>query len=271
MSGGAAELLLLVAAGLGAGFVGSVAGLASLVSYPALLAAGLPPLAANVTNTVGLLASSAGSAAASRPELRGQGRRVAALCAQTGLGGALGAALLLLTGEGVFEAVVPVLVGLGAVLLLARDRLRAWSRHRALRRAARAVDGGPDDPAPGVVWSGRRRWADRAVVVAVGVYGGYFGAAAGIILLAVLSLRTTEPLAVTNAVKNLGLGASNGVAAVAYVVLAPVHWPAAACLAAGVLVGSWLGPPLVRVLPETPLRWVVGVAGLALAAHLATS
>ncbi|MFW6773931.1 sulfite exporter TauE/SafE family protein [Nocardioides sp. CPCC 205120] len=254
------DVLLLVLAGVGAGLCGSVAGLASLVSYPALLAAGLPPLAANVSNTVGLLANGAGAGLASRRELAGQGGRVLRLCAWSALGGTVGAALLLAGGEDTFEVVVPGLVALGAVLLLARDRIRASVARRRERRLA-AGDGPPV----------RRAWAGGLLIALVGVYGGYFGAAAGIILLAVLSVQTTEAYAITNAVKNLVLCAANAVASVVYVVLAPVDWAAAASLGLGALVGGLLGPHAVRVLPETPLRWAVGLAGLALAVHLAVS
>lgn len=243
------EVAWLVLAGIGAGLCGSIAGLASLASYPALLAAGLPPLAANVTNSVALLANGVGTALGSRRELVGQGRRVAVLCGWSALGGTVGAGLLLLGGEETFEVVVPALVALGAVLLLARDRIRAW----VARRGSPVDDGTPTGGA----------------VAVVGVYGGYFGAASGIIMLAVLSLRTREPFPVTNAVKNLATSAANAVAAVVYAVVAPVDWGAAACVAAGALVGGWVGPQVVRVLPETPLRWAIGVAGLALAAHLA--
>ncbi|WP_157571880.1 sulfite exporter TauE/SafE family protein [Nocardioides alkalitolerans] len=246
------EALLLVLAGVGAGLCGSIAGLASLASYPALLAVGLPPLAANVTNSVALLANGAGTALGSRRELRGQGRRVAVLCGWSALGGTVGAGLLLLGGEETFEVVVPALVAFGAVLLLARDRIRAW----IARRGRGPLD---TDAMPG------------SQVAAVGVYGGYFGAASGIIMLAVLSVRTSEPFPVTNAVKNLATSAANAVAAVVYAVLAPVDWSAAGCVAIGALVGGWIGPQLVRVLPETPLRWGIGLAGLALAAHLALS
>ncbi|SDD30034.1 sulfite exporter TauE/SafE family protein [Nocardioides lianchengensis] len=243
----AGEAALLVLAGVGAGLTGSIAGLASLVSYPALLATGLSPLAANVTNTVALFGNSVGTTIGSRRELTGQWPRIRTLMLLCAIGGALGAVLLLVTDESVFEAVVPWLIALGSVLLLARDRLRAWS---ATRRTT--------PPA----------WRGRLVVVGVGVYGGYFGAASGIIMLAVLALRTSEPLAVTNAVKNVATSTANLVAALAYVVLAPVHWPSVAALAAGALVGGWIGPQVVRVLPERPLRWAVGVAGLGLAAAL---
>lgn len=256
MSG--AEAGLLVLAGLGAGLTGSVAGLSSLVSYPALLLAGLSPLHANVTNTVALVANSAGAAIGSRRELAGQWPRLRTLMIQCGLGGAFGAELLLTTDESTFTAIVPWLVALGAVLLLARDRVRRWSQRRR-----RAVATGDDD-LPIVVTS----WRGHLLIVVIGVYGGYFGAGSGIILLAVLALRTTEPFAVTNAVKNVATSTANVVAALAYMFVAPVAWPQAMALATGGVVGSWLGPQLVRVLPERPLRLAIGAAGLGLSAYL---
>jgi uncharacterized membrane protein YfcA len=245
--------LLLILAGVGAGLCGSVAGLASLVSYPALLAHGLPPLAANVTNTTAMFATTAGAALGSRAELHGQGRRLAGVMVVSALGGVLGAALLT-TPAPVFAAVVPWLVALGAVLLLARDRVREQAQ-RVRRRLG-----------------GSRPWLRRAwlpVIALVGLYGGYFGAGAGIIMLAVLAVRYTEPWPVTNAVKNLGTGTANMMATGVYVLAAPVDLPAAATLGVGALVGAWLGPGLVRVLPERPLRIAIGLAGLGLAAWLA--
>lgn len=242
--------LAIVLAGVGAGLAGSVAGLASVVSYPALLAAGLPPLAANVTNSVALLGNSAGAVAGSRPELRGQRGRVVDLGASALVGGVAGAALLLLGGEAAFRAVVPWLVAAGSVLLLARERLRRWARSRTA---------GPP---------GRHDGRDRLLVAAVGVYAGYFGAASGIMMLAALAARTDEPLPVTNAVKNVLTGLASGVSAVVFLVIAPVDLRLALLLGAGALVGGVFGPRLVRVLPETPLRWGIGLAGLGLAASL---
>jgi uncharacterized membrane protein YfcA len=237
--------VLLALGGVGAGLTGSMAGLASLASYPALLAAGLPPIAANVTNTVALLANTVGTAAGTREELRGQGRRLAGLSAVAALGGLAGAGLLLATPSSTFEWIVPVLIVLGAALLLLRDPLRRAAGHRTM---SRPVLGG--------------------AILLIGVYGGYFGAAAGVLMLAVLSVAADEPLPVTNAVKSVVLGASNLSAAVVYAAVAPVHWAAAAILAAGCLCGSWIGPALVRRLPERPLRAAIAVAALGLAASL---
>jgi uncharacterized membrane protein YfcA len=240
--------LLLVGAGVLAGVSGSVGGLASLASYPALLLAGLPPTAANVTNTVALVATTVGAAGGSRPELVGQGRYIWRLCVVSVLGGASGAALLLTTPAGVFETVVPWLIAGGSVLLLLGPRLR---------RAA------GEHPA-GHVGVGM-----QVAVFLIGVYSGYFGAGAGVLMLAALSAVSQQSLARTNAAKNLIMGASNAVAAGVFAFIGPVHWVAALALGAGSLVGGALGPWVVRRLPAGPLRVAIGVAGLGLAVKLA--
>ncbi|WP_433293400.1 sulfite exporter TauE/SafE family protein [Actinoplanes sp. CA-030573] len=237
--------VLLVAGGVGAGLTGSMAGLASLASYPALLAVGIPPIAANVTNTVALLSNTVGTAAGARRELRGHRRRLIRLCAVAAVGGLAGAVLLLATPTSAFEHIVPVLIALGAALLVLRDPLRRWAGHRTMSPPLLAT-----------------------AVFLIGIYGGYFGAAAGVLMLAVLSVAATEPLPVTNAVKSIALGAANLSAAVIYAVIAPVEWPAAALLAAGCLLGSWTGPALVRRTPERPLRFAIAVAALGLAIYL---
>lgn len=174
--------------------------------------------------------------------------RVLGCCAA--LGGACGAALLLTTSAKVFELIVPWLIALGSVLLLAREPIRRAADERASRK-------GPGSPAPLAV-----------AIVLVGIYGGYFGAGAGVLMLAVLSAAATEPLPVTNAVKNIATGAANVTAAVAYGFLAPVNWLAAGLLASGCLLGAWTGPAFVRRLPERPLRVLIALGGLALAVHL---
>ncbi|TCP49992.1 hypothetical protein EV191_10878 [Tamaricihabitans halophyticus] len=245
-----ASAALLVGAGLAAGLAGSMAGLASLFSYPALLAVGLPPITANVTNTVALFSTTVGAAVGSRRELKAQGRRLLRLLPLAGVGGAGGAALLLNTPAQTFELIVPWLIALGSVLLLANGPIRRAADRRAVYR-------GPPSALPLAV-----------AVFLVGIYGGYFGAGAGVLMLAVLSVSATEPLAVTNAVKNMATGAANLTAAVAYCFLVPMHWAAVGFLAAGSVVGSWLGPTIVRRLPERPLRVTIALAGLGLAVHL---
>ncbi|WAP57242.1 sulfite exporter TauE/SafE family protein [Streptomyces sp. S465] len=249
---GIGSAALLVSAGVASGLAGSIAGLASLFSYPALLAVGLSPVAANVTNTVALFSNTVGTAAGSRAELRGQRDRLLRLGVIAALGGAVGAALLLGTPSSAFEAVVPWLIALGSVLILVRDPLRRLmaSRSHPVTDTAR-----PTVPL-------------ACAVLLVGLYGGYFGAASGVLMLAVLSLSAAEPLPVTNAVKNIATGAANLTASVAYVVVAPVNWAAAVSLGLGALLGSRLGPLIVRRLPETPLRIAIALGGFGLAISL---
>ncbi|WP_432492341.1 TSUP family transporter [Kineococcus gypseus] len=241
-----ADALLLLAAGAGAGLVGSTAGLASLVSYPALLLTGLPPVVANVTNTVGLFGSTVGSTLGARPELRGQGRRLARLVPVAAAGGAAGSALLLALPADSFERVVPFLVALASVLLLLQPRVQ---RLRPGRTSARN---------PLVLLA----------LFGVGVYGGYFGAAAGVALLALTELLYDQPLARNNALKNVLLGAANAVAAVGFAFFADVAWGSALALGAGCLLGGRLGPAVVRRLDPRVLRVAIALAGLALAVRL---
>ena len=233
-----------MAAGFGGGLAGSVAGLASLVSYPALLAVGVPAISANVSNTVALVASSVGSVTGSVPELRGQRARARRLAAVAITGGATGSALLLLTPRSTFERLVPFLIAAGAVAVL----LPVRKLH-------------PVDTPPTM--------ALLAAVFGIGIYGGYFGAGAGVIMLAALMMATGETLARSNAMKNLLLGLANGVAACAFVVFGPVRWLAVLPLAAGFFIGGRLGPVVVRRVPATPIRVFISMCGIGLAVHLA--
>jgi uncharacterized membrane protein YfcA len=247
------EFGLLVLAGIGGGLTGSIAGLASLISYPALLAAGLPPVTANVTNTAALVLTGVGSVSASRPELKGQGRRLVPLALAAVLGGTAGAALLLSTPTGAFERIVPVLIGGASLAILVQ---------RSPRELAAAV--AVADP------THRRRdpWWLPLAVFAISIYGGYFGAAAGVLMLATFLLTTGEGLPRSNAMRNVILGVANTVAAVAFVLFASIAWSAALPLAIGLFLGSLLGPRIVRRAPQTALRRIIAVAGLGLAVHL---
>src|ERR1700722_10580520 len=243
-----ADLFLLLVTGVVAGIVSTVASLASVVSYPVLLALGLPPLSANVTNTVSLLFTGVGAAMGSRPELAGQGSRIRRLGLVTALGGAGGAALLLLTPARTFEAAAPILIGGASVLLLlqpVREETAPSDRERN----------------PFLI----------AALFCVAVYVGYFGAAGGVLLLVVLTAMVTEPLARTNALKNVVSGLANAVAAVAFALFGPVRWAAVLPLAAGFLIGGRIGPILVRYIPARVLRVVIGLAGVALAVKLGLS
>ena len=249
---GFVAVLLLFVAGVGAGITGSTAGLASLVSYPALLALGLPPVTANVTNTVGLIGSSIGSVSGSRVELRGQGRDIRRWLGISVVGGAVGATLLLTTPPGVFDDLVPYLVAGASVLLLASPKLRAIRSGRAENAAGQQHSG---------------------LTIPIGLfftclYGGYFGAAAGVMILAMLLLTTDKSLPAANAVKNLLLGVANAVAAVGFVFFADVRWAAAIPLGIGCVVGGRIGPAIVRRVPPNLMRTVIAVAGFALAVKL---
>jgi uncharacterized membrane protein YfcA len=277
----AAEAAALVGIGITAGVVSTVASIASVVSYPALLAFGLPPLSANMTNTVALLFTGAGAAAGSRPELTGQGARVRRLGLVTALGGGAGAALLLGTPASAFERAAPVLIALASLVLLAQPGQGGQARadegggpQAAARSGPQAASGpGPraaDDRGP------RRPCRERsplllAVLACVAVYVGYFGAAGGILLLAVLTTMLPEPLARTNAIKNAISGLANAVAAVAFAVFGQVDWAVVAPLAGGFLIGGWTGPALVRRLPGRALRIIVGLCGLGVAVKLGVS
>jgi uncharacterized membrane protein YfcA len=241
-----AAVLELLGAGVLAGIASTVASLASIVSYPVLLALGLPPVSANVTNTVALVFTAAGAAAGSRQELAGQGRLVVRLGLLTALGGAAGAALLLLSPAAAFEAVAPVLIGAASLLLIVQPMIRGLNAR------------------PG----GEHSRGLRAALTAVAVYVGYFGAAGGILMLTVLTAMLDKPLARTNAIKNVVSGLANTAAAVGFALFGPVRWTAVAPLAAGFLIGGWIGPALVRRLPARPLRTAIGAGGVILAVKL---
>jgi uncharacterized protein len=244
----ALQALALVGAGLVAGAASAMAGGASLLTFPLLLGLGLPPLAANVTNTTGLVPTSLGAALASRSELAGQRSRLAFLAVPAVLGALAGAALLLAAPPESFEAVVPFLVAGSSLLLLAQPRLvAAAGRHLVARRR-----GGS--------------WA--SALVACG-YAGYFGAAAAVLLIALMGLFTTDSIHRLNAVKNVLIGLANGVAAVTFALVAPVHWPEALALAAGSLGGGAIGVRLARRVPAQALRVGIALFGLGVAAWLA--
>ena len=241
------ELVLLAAAGVVAGAASAMAGGASLLTFPVLLALGLPPLDANVTNTTGLIPTAVGAALASREELEGQRDLMLFLGPPMIAGSLAGAAILLVTPAGVFGAVVPFLIAGSALLLLAQP----WVIARA---GLRLRDG--------------HRRAAWIAAGCVAVYAGYFGAAAAVLFMALMGLFTTVSIHRLNALKNVLLGICNAVAAVLFALVAPVHWPAACALAVGSLAGGAGGVRLVRRVPPRALRIGVGVIGLSIAAWL---
>lgn len=244
---GAGQWGLLLVAGTAAGLIGSVAGLASLFSYPALLAVGLSPVVANVTNTVALVASGIGSALGSQVELHGQSGRLRPLALAAALGGAAGGGLLLLTPADAFAAVVPWLIALASVLVLVAPPPSELAAHA------------PASAGPLLV----------AGIFVIGIYAGYFGAAAGVMMLALLLLTRQETTVRSIAAKNVLLGISNGVAALGFILLGPVAWSAVLPLGVGFLAGGRMGPAVARRAPARLLRVLVGLTGLGLAAYLA--
>jgi uncharacterized protein len=238
---------LLLAAGVVAGLLGSAGGITSLVSYPALLAVGLPALAANVANNVALIACWPGAALGSEPELRGRAPWLRRWAPVAALGGGAGAALLLLTPSGVFARIVPFLVLGGALALVAEPRLTA-------RRRSGAAHG---EPAVLAAW-----------LAILSLYNGYFGAGSGVMILTLMLVFVDRRLPIANALKNMLLGAAIAVSASMYVLFASVHWGAVLPLAVGLFVGSRVGPVIARRLPPVLLRWLIAALGVALAIEL---
>lgn len=236
------DLALLLLAGIGAGLSGSVAGVASFVSYPALLGVGLGPVAANVTNAIALNFSLAGNVAGSAPELAGRWALARRLMLAAVPGGMIGGALLLLTPATAFERIVPGLIGLSALAVLVRPRGRAAERTRTVP-----------------LYTG---------MFLTGIYGGYFGAAAGVLALALLLHLTGTPIAQASGLRAVVIGSANAVAAVGFALFGPVHWPEALALGLGCLLGGRVGPVILRRVPERPLRLLIAAAGLAVAAKL---
>lgn len=245
------DAAFLVAAGVLGGLTGSIAGLASVATYPALLLIGLPPVTANVTNTVALVFNGIGSVWGSRPELEGQDRWIKRIAPVAALGGTAGAVLLLSTPAEGFEKVVPLLLGLASVAILLPRIGNGEASVASHRRHTATV------------------LLESGAIFAISIYSGYFGAAAGVLLLALLLRADGATLAHANASKNVILGIANGVAAVLFAFLAPVQWMAVVPLGLGCLVGSRLGPVVVRHAPAGSMRMAIGAAGLALAVKLA--
>jgi uncharacterized membrane protein YfcA len=238
------QVTLFTLAGFGGGLVGSVAGLASLVSYPALIALGVPPITANATNTVALVFGGIGSTLGSRPELVRQGPRLKRLGGAAVLGGLTGGLLLLITPASAFEKIVPFLIGSASILIL-------LPRPKAM--AHRAADGS----------------TLMVATFAINIYGGFFGAAAGVLMLATLLTFTGDSLPRSNALKGALMAMSNSIAAVTFVIAGTVDWLALPPLAFGCLLGGRLGPVVVRRAPVPALKWVIAVGGMGLAVSLA--
>ena len=244
------EAVLVVLAGVGAGGVNAIVGSGSLITFPTLLAVGYPPVVANVSNNIGVVPGSVFGSIGFRRELEGQGRRARTLACASGLGGLTGAVLLLTLPSEVFDAIVPVLVLMACALMAVQPRLAAWV---ARRRPEDARDVG---------------WAPLTIGFLAGIYGGYFGAAQGVILLAMLAVFVPDDMKRSNALKNVLAGTVNAVAAIVFVFFADVAWEAVACVAVGAAIGGTLGAQVGRRIPPTVLRVLVIVLGLVVATKL---
>ena len=263
-----AQLLLLAAAALLAGAVNAVAGGGSLLSFPALLAVGYPAITANVTNSVALTPGYFGGTLGYRRELTGQRRRILALGATSAVGAVVGAFLLLVSSPELFEQIVPWLIFLACGLLALQTRLARLVR----ARRAGAGDQQPSDPGPGD--PGGPAGADRhtgplfATQFLAAVYGAYFGAGVGIMMLAILGIFLSDSLQRLNALKGLLSFLISLVAAVYFALLADVSWVAVAVMAVASLLGGQLGVLLARRLNDQVLRWLVIAFGVAVGVRL---
>jgi uncharacterized protein len=240
------ELAAIAVAGVGAGFINTLAGSGTLITFPTLIAFGVPPVTANVSNNLGLVPGSISGAWGWRHELRPQRRRLLRLAPASLAGGLAGAVLLLVLPAEAFEAIVPALVLLGLVLVAAQP----WLNRRIDRHAAHEAARPRGD-----------HWTTVPAVGLTGVYGGYFGAAQGILLVGALGITTGEPVHATNAMKNALAAIVNAVAAVVFVLVAQVDWVIAALIGVGSVVGALLGAKVGRRLPSVVLRGFILVMG----------
>lgn len=243
-------MIAIVVAGMAAGSVNAVIGSGGLITFSTLVAVGLSPLAANVSSNMGLVPGSASSILGYRRELRGQRKRVTTLAVASASGGITGSTLLLTLPSDVFDAVVPILVLAACGLMIAQPRLSAWVAGRR-----------PDDARDVGV-------APMAIGFATGIYGGYFGAAQGVILLSMLAVFVPDDLRRSNALKNVLAGTVNTVAAVVFILFADINWRAAALVAVGAVVGGALGARVGRRVPPSFIRAAVVVVGLGVAGRL---
>lgn len=242
----ASDVAVLLVAGVVAGVVGTAGGITSLVSYPALLAAGVPARAADVVNVVALVVCWPGAALASRPELEGRAQWLGRWSWVPALGGMTGAVLLILTPASAFERVVPFLVAGASLVLLVQPKLSARAGHRTNGNRPLLFGG----------------------LLSVSTYNGYFGAGAGVMTLALMLLTVDDHLARANALKNMLVGAATLASAAVLALWGSVEWTAAAPLAVGLFAGSMLGPRVARRLPAGLLRWLVALVGAGLAVWL---
>jgi uncharacterized membrane protein YfcA len=241
------EHVAVLFGGMAAGAMNAMVGAGSLITFPLLLALGYPPVVANVSNTVGLIPGSVSGALGYHRELEGQRSRLVRLGTAGCLGGLTGGVILLALPARVFEGVVPFLIGLACVLVLLQPSVSRWLERRSPISNGETRDVGP---------------ALLAGIYACGIYGGYFGAAQGVLLLGVLGIGLNEHLQRANAAKNVIAAGVNLVPAILFVLVADVSWPVALLLGAGSVIGGQIGARVGRRLPAPVLRGVVLAIGI---------
>ncbi|WP_083441178.1 sulfite exporter TauE/SafE family protein [Nitriliruptor alkaliphilus] len=263
------DAALILLAAVGAGAMNAVVGAGTLITFPTLLALGFPPVVANVSNTVGLVPGSVAGAYAYRATLSGRAPLLRRLVVVSGIGGVLGGALLLALPPGAFELVVPPLLVLSGVLAAIQPRVAAWVvRRRAAAAPAIPAAESPPTATPALLHVSPLLLAG---VAATGVYGGYFGAAQGVILLAILGVFVGGAMNDVNGIKNVLAGVANLVSAALFIAIADVDWSVAGLVAVGATIGGGLGGRYGRRLHPGPLRaLVVTVAFVAAGWQLAT-
>jgi uncharacterized protein len=249
------EAIAIAFAGLAAGTVNTVVGSGTLITFPVLLAFGYAPVTANVSNTVGLVPGSVSGAIGYRRELVGQREQVLRLGAMSVLGGATGAVLLLLLPASAFKAVVPAFIAIAVVLTVLQPRLNKRLASRGEKRSA----------------AGATRYLTPLAVYITGVYGGYFGAGQGILLLAIFGVTLAQSLHRSNALKNVLAGTVNGVAAIYFIFAAHVDWAPAAIIAVSAIVGGQIGARYGRRLHPDVLRALIVIVGVAAIVDLLVS
>jgi uncharacterized membrane protein YfcA len=255
--------LAIFAAGLAAGTINTVVGSGTLITFPTLLAFGYAPVLANVSNNVGLVPGVASGVFGYRAELTGQRRRILRLGTASMCGGLVGAILLLTLPQDAFKAIVPALIGVAVVMVVIQPRLAAWVAARQQSRVAPAADASPgtpgDAPATEAI-GGPVLWV---LVFLAGIYGGYFGAAQGVLLIGMLGIALGDTLQRINAVKNVLAGLVNGLAAVVFIIATHIDWGAAGLIAAGSIIGGQVGARIGRRLPPWGLRVLIVCVGVA--------
>ena len=283
------QALVIFAVGLAAGTINTVVGSGTLITFPTLLALGYPPVLANVSNNVGLVPGVASGVHGYRAELVGQRRRMIRLGSASVCGGLVGAILLLVLPAGAFKEIVPALIGIALVMIIFQPRLARWMAARQLARAAApAGERDPDGGTGGLSGTGGAGPAvgasgTAAVLVAPvtkessvqvggpvlwvlvflsGVYGGYFGAAQGVLLIGLMGVAFTDTMQRINAVKNVLAGLVNGVAALVFIAATHIDWGAAGLIACGAILGGQFGARIGRKLPPWGLRVLIICVGV---------